>query len=73
MSYCADFWNVLAQFHAEVEDSNFDLGSVRRLLPEIETPVLVVGAGQALIVAELRKRGSAITSWRFERAWRSTS
>jgi len=57
MSYCSEFWNVLAQFHAEVEDSNFDLASVRRLLPEIESPVLVVGAGQGLIVAELRKCG----------------
>jgi SAM-dependent methyltransferase len=57
MCYCSDFWNVLAPFHAEVEDSNFDLASVRRLLPDIESPVLVVGAGQGLIVAELRKRG----------------
>ena len=57
MSYRPDFWNALAQFHAEVEDSNFDLASVRRLLPEIESPVLVVGAGQGLIVAELRKHG----------------
>jgi hypothetical protein len=50
-----DFWNALAQFHADIEDSNFDLASVRRLLPEIQSPVLVVGAGQGLIVAELRK------------------
>jgi SAM-dependent methyltransferase len=57
MSYCADFWNGLAPFHGEVEDSNFDLASVRRLLPEIESPVLVVGAGHGLIVGELRKRG----------------
>ncbi len=57
MSYCSDFWNVLAQFHAEVEDSNFDLASVRRLLPDVESPALVVGAGQGLIVAELRKHG----------------
>lgn len=57
MSYCSDFWEVLAQFHAEIEDTNFDLASVRRLLPEIESPVLVVGAGHGLIVEELRKRG----------------
>jgi len=57
MSYCAGFWNLLAQFHAEVEDSNLDLASVRRLLLEIESPVLVVGAGHGLIVAELRKHG----------------
>ena len=57
MNYCTDFWNVLAQFHAEIEDTNFDLASVRRLLPELQSPVLVVGAGQGLIVEELRKRG----------------
>jgi len=57
MRYCSDFWDVLAQFHAEIEDTNFDLASVRRLLPEIKSPVLVVGAGQGLIVEELRKRG----------------
>ena len=57
MNHCSDFWNVLARFHAEVEDANFDLASVRRLLPEIQSPVLVVGAGQGLIVAELRKHG----------------
>jgi hypothetical protein len=28
MSHCSDFWNALAQFHAEVEDTNFDLASV---------------------------------------------
>jgi len=57
MSDCSDFWNVLAQCHAEIEDTNFDLASVRRLLPEIVSPVLVVGAGHGLIVEELRKRG----------------
>jgi hypothetical protein len=53
----SDFWAALAPFHAELEDSNFDLASVRRLLPEIKPPVLVVGAGQGLIIAELRKHG----------------
>lgn len=57
MSYCSDFWNVLAQFHADIEDTNFDLASVRRLLPEIKSPVLVVGGGHGLIVEELRKHG----------------
>jgi NAD(P)-dependent dehydrogenase (short-subunit alcohol dehydrogenase family) len=57
MSYSCEFWNVLAQFHAEIEDSNFDLASVRRLLPQIESPVLVVGAGHGLIVEELRRHG----------------
>jgi len=59
MSSCSEFWEALAPFHGDVEDTNFGLASVRRLLPEIESPVLVVGAGQGLIVAELRKRGYA--------------
>ncbi len=57
MNHCCDFWDRLAPFHAEIEDSNFDLASVRRLMPEIQSPVLVVGAGQGLIVAELRNQG----------------
>jgi len=57
MTCCSDFWGRLAQHHAEVQDTNFDLASVRRLLPEMESPVLVVRAGQGLIVAELRQRG----------------
>jgi hypothetical protein len=57
MNHCSDFWNALAQFHAEIEDTNFDLASIRRLLTEVESPVLIVGAGQGLIVQELRKSG----------------
>jgi len=57
MNHSLHFWNTLAPFHAEVEDSNFDLASVRRLLPKIESPVLVVGAGHGLIVEELRNHG----------------
>jgi hypothetical protein len=57
MNHCSDFWNALAQFHAEIEDTNFDLASIRRLLTEVESPVLIVGAGQGLIVEELRKSG----------------
>jgi 2-polyprenyl-3-methyl-5-hydroxy-6-metoxy-1,4-benzoquinol methylase len=57
MNHNSHFWDTLAPFHAEVEDSNFDLASVRRLMPEIRSPVLVVGAGHGLIVGELRKQG----------------
>ena len=57
MNHCSDFWNALAQFHAEIEDTNFDLASIRRLLTEVESPVLIVVAGHGLIVEELRKSG----------------
>ena len=56
-AYPSNFWDALAPHHAAIEDSYLDLASIRRLLREIRTPVLVVGAGQGLIVAELRKRG----------------
>lgn len=52
-----EFWDSLAPFHARIENSYLDLPSVRRLLPALHQPVLVVGAGQGLIVAELKKRG----------------
>ena len=51
------FWDELAAHHAAIENSYFDLRSVRAILEEIESPVLVVGAGQGLIVEELIRRG----------------
>ena len=53
----SNFWDALAPHHELLEDNYFDVPSVRLLLDRIEEPVLVVGAGQGLIVAELRTRG----------------
>lgn len=53
----SDFWDALAPFHSAIENNYFDLPSLRRILPELREPVLVVGAGQGLIVAELLKMG----------------
>jgi len=52
-----DFWNALAPHHAAIEDNYLDRASLRRIADEIKEPVLVVGAGQGLIVAELQKKG----------------
>ena len=57
VNHSPDFWDALAPFHAAVEDSYFNLASLHRLLQEIRPPVLIVGAGQGLIVAELLKMG----------------
>jgi len=57
MKQAADFWNALAPFHSDIEDNYFDLPSLHRILPELHEPVLVVGAGQGLIVGELLKKG----------------
>ncbi len=58
MSYAhSDFWNALAPHHSTIENSYLDLPSLRRIVHEIHQPVLVVGAGQGLIVTELQKSG----------------
>jgi ubiquinone/menaquinone biosynthesis C-methylase UbiE len=58
MKNSSEFWNALAPYHAALENSYFDLAASRRIVNAIEQqPVLVVGAGQGLIVGELRKRG----------------
>jgi ubiquinone/menaquinone biosynthesis C-methylase UbiE len=53
----ADFWDALAPHHSAIENNYFDLPSLRHILRELQEPVLVVGAGQGLIVAELQNRG----------------
>ena len=57
MNRASDFWDALAPHHAAIENNYFDLSSLRRIVHELREPILVVGAGQGLIVAELLKRG----------------
>lgn len=57
MTSPCQFWDALAPHHAAIEDSYLDRRSLRRILPQIRPPVLVVGAGQGLLVAELRRFG----------------
>ena len=52
-----EFWNALAPHHAFIEENYFDVQSVHLLMDSLQQPVLVVGAGQGLIVAELQKQG----------------
>src|SRR2546421_11413382 len=57
MNDSSDFWDALAPHHASLENNYLDLRSVRRIVHDIHEPVLVVGAGQGLIVEELQKNG----------------
>jgi SAM-dependent methyltransferase len=57
MTRASEFWDALAPRHAAIENNYLGLASLRRIMPEIHQPVLVVGAGQGLIVAELQKKG----------------
>jgi ubiquinone/menaquinone biosynthesis C-methylase UbiE len=53
----AQFWDVLAPHHSGIENNYLDLTSVRHIMRDLQEPVLVVGGGQGLIVAEVRKKG----------------
>ena len=57
MSRSSDFWDALAPHHSAIENNYLDLPSLRRIIHDIHQPVLVVGAGQGLIVEELQKKG----------------
>ncbi len=52
-----EFWDTLAPHLAALEDHYFDRRSVRQLLKSLQPPVLVVGAGQGLLVQELHRHG----------------
>ena len=52
-----DYWDALAPHHSALENNYFDLPGLRRIIHDVHQPVLVVGAGQGLIVEELLKNG----------------
>ncbi len=51
------FWETWAPYLSYVENNHLDLDCVRRLRDAITDPVLVVGAGQGLLVEELQNMG----------------
>jgi hypothetical protein len=52
-----EFWDSLAPHLRAIENSYLNLPSLRRILNGLSPPILVVGAGQGLLVEELRRRG----------------
>jgi SAM-dependent methyltransferase len=52
-----DYWNRLAPGHALIENNYFDLSGLDHVAGDVRPPVLIVGAGQGLIVDALRQRG----------------
>jgi ubiquinone/menaquinone biosynthesis C-methylase UbiE len=57
MTQPSDFWDALAAHHAAIEDNYLDRASLRRILSDVRSPALVVGAGQGLLVADLLAKG----------------
>lgn len=53
----SDFWDTLAPHHASIENHYLDVSAIRGIMGGLRAPVLVVGAGHGLIVAEIRKAG----------------
>ena len=53
----SEFWDALAPHHATIENHYLDVSATRRLMAGLHGPVLVVGAGHGLIVAEIRNAG----------------
>jgi ubiquinone/menaquinone biosynthesis C-methylase UbiE len=57
MKPASDFWDALAPYHSSIENNYLDRASLRRILSDVRSPVLVVGAGQGLLVADLLAKG----------------
>src|SRR5437762_14139484 len=57
MNETSAYWDALAPHHSALENNYLNLPSLRRIIRDVHQPVLVVGAGQGLLVEELLKRG----------------
>jgi ubiquinone/menaquinone biosynthesis C-methylase UbiE len=51
------WWQVWAPFWEPFEDRHFEIAAVERILPFVASPVLVVGAGQGILVEHLGRHG----------------
>ena len=57
MADMSAFWKAWAPYWRAIENRNLDVPTIRRLEPAITSPVLMIGAGQGLLVERLRKDG----------------
>lgn len=57
MKDMAGYWEIWAPYWSYLEDNMLDLESIDRLASLITNPVLVIGAGQGLLVEQLQKKG----------------
>ena len=66
MTESKKIWETWARYLSYVEDSFLNLESIKKLVPFIRSPVLIVGAGQGLLVEELQQQGLAVTGVDYE-------
>jgi len=60
MADVARFWNAWAPYLSYIEDNHLDLANIQKLDRIISDPVLIVGAGQGLLVEQLQKSGHKV-------------
>ena len=60
MSDKLKYWELWSPYWSYIEDNYLDLDSIDRLASVIKDPALVIGAGQGILVEELRKRGLTV-------------
>jgi ubiquinone/menaquinone biosynthesis C-methylase UbiE len=52
-----NYWERWAPYWSYFEDNFLDLESINQLVSTIESPILIVGAGQAMLVKQLQNKG----------------
>jgi len=57
MNDMSAYWEACAPYWSYMENNHLDLDSIRQILEMIYDPVLIVGAGQGLLIEELQKNG----------------
>ena len=60
MKDLARFWETWAPYLSYIEDNHLDLANIQKLGGLISDPVLIVGAGQGLLVEQLQKSGHKV-------------
>lgn len=60
MTEVARFWETWAPYLSYIEDNHLDLANIEKLSGIISDPVLIIGAGQGLLVEQLQKSGHKV-------------
>ena len=60
MTEVGRFWETWAPYLSYIEDNHLDLANIEKLGGVISDPVLIVGAGQGLLVEQLQKSGHKV-------------
>lgn len=60
MTQVGRFWETWAPYLSYIEDNHLDLANIEKLGGIISDPVLIVGAGQGLLVEQLQKSGHKV-------------